>query len=369
METAKERLLKAINHIQPESVPVYILAFDPLDRWLEHAQASDPVDLRAKLGLGLQFARPIYTGPNAELGLDIWGRSVTVMGATGAGYSSVRGGYPLAGATSVAEIDKFPWPDPDDFDYEVVAGVLRSLPDETAKSIRTVYSIQRPGQTRTAAARGLGVGSWIPLLCSIFDLVGMEAALIWMHTQPVLIEAIVAHLEAFHLGFHRRLLAATQGLVDIADFGDDFASQTGLLISPRHWRRFLKPTYAKIYALAKSSGLKVWVHSCGTFRPVLPDMIEMGMDVWETVQAHLPGNEPSVLKREYGRDLAFFGAISSQHTLPYGTPEAVRAEVRERIRVLGQGGGYICGPDHTVMADIPIENVLAMLDEARAFRF
>jgi uroporphyrinogen decarboxylase len=325
--------------------------------------------LRAKLGLGLQFARPVYTGPKAELGLDIWGQSASVMGATGAGYSSVRGGYPLASATSVAEIDRFPWPDPDDFDYEVVAEVLRSVPGETARAIRTVYSIQRPGQTRTATARGLGPGSWIPLLCTVFDLVGMEEALIWLHTQPVLVEAVVAHLEAFLLGFQRRLLEATRGLVDIFDFGDDFASQTGMLISPKHWRRFLKPTYAKIYALGQSYGLKVWIHSCGTFRPVLPDMIEMGMDVWETVQVHLPGNEPEVLKREYGRDLTFFGAISSQHTLPYGTPEAVRAEVRERIRVLGRGGGYICGPDHTVMADVPIENVLAMLEEARAFRF
>jgi len=367
LETAKERVLSAINHLQPQTVPVNILGFDPVDRWLEYFQAADILDLRAKLGLGLQFARPIYLGPNADFGLDIWGRSVNVMGANGAGYSSVRGGYPLGSATSVAEIDKFRWPDPGDFDYEVVAEVLRSVPDQTARAIRTVYSIQRPGQTRMAAARGLG--SWIPLLCTVFDLVGMEGTLVGLYAQPVLIEAIVAHLEAFILGFEQRLLEATRGLVDILDFGDDFASQTGMLLSPKHWRRFLKPTYAKIYALAKSYGLKVWIHSCGTFRPVLPDMIEMGMDVWETVQAHLPGNEPEVLKREYGQDITFFGAISSQHTLPYGTPEAVRAEVRDRIRILGQGGGYICGPDHTVMADVPIENVLAMLDEAAAFRF
>jgi uroporphyrinogen decarboxylase len=112
----------------------------------------------------------------------------------------------------------------------------------------------------------------------------------------------------------------------------------------------------------------VWIHSCGTFRPVLPDMIDLGMDVWETVQTHLPGNDPTELKREYGDHLAFFGAINTQSTLPYGTPDDVRAEVRERIRVLGRGGGYLCGADHTILADAPIENVLAMLDEARNFR-
>jgi len=92
------------------------------------------------------------------------------------------------------------------------------------------------------------------------------------------------------------------------------------MISPAQWRRFLKPTYRKVFAVAKSHGVKVWFHSCGTFRPVLPDLIECGMDVWETVQVHLKGNEPEVLKREYGRDLAFYGAISTQQTLPHGTP-------------------------------------------------
>jgi len=120
--------------------------------------------------------------------------------------------------------------------------------------------------------------------------------------------------------------------------------------------------------LAKDDGMKVWFHCCGTFRPVIPDLIDIGMDVWETVQVHLPGNEPEVLKREYGKDITFFGAINTQRTLPYGTEEEVRAEVRERIRVLGKGGGYICGGDHTILPDVPMANVFAMIDEARKAR-
>jgi len=99
------------------------------------------------------------------------------------------------------------------------------------------------------------------------------------------------------------------------------------------------------------------------------DLIDIGMDVWETVQAHLPGNEPDVLKGEYGDHITFFGGISTQTTLPFGTTDDVRREVRERIRVLGKNGGYICGPDHGIMPDVPMENVLAMYDEARKFRF
>ncbi len=141
------------------------------------------------------------------------------------------------------------------------------------------------------------------------------------------------------------------------------------MISPEHWRRFLKPTYRKVFELLKSYGLKVWFHSCGQFRPVMSDLIDIGMDVWETVQTHLPGNEPEILKREYGEHITFYGGISTQRTLPFGTVDDVRREVRERIRVLGRGGGYIVGPDHGIMPDVPVENVLAMFDEARKFSF
>ena len=111
----------------------------------------------------------------------------------------------------------------------------------------------------------------------------------------------------------------------------------------------------------------MWFHCCGTFREILPDLIDIGMDVWETTQVHLSGNEPEVLKREYGRDITFYGAINTQSTLPFGSSEDVRREVRERIRVLGEGGGYILGGDHTILPDVPMENVLAMMDEARKF--
>jgi len=346
---------------------VHIMGFAPIDRWLKHYGEADNFALREKLGLDIQEARPVYIGRNADLGLDIWGKDSGIGGADGAGYSSARAGYPLAGATSVADVDNFPWPDPDDFDYGITAEVLKTVPDDIARFVKVQYVTQAEGQTRFAAARG--GGPWVPLLCTLFDLFGMQETMINLHAAPKLVEAAVAHIEEFTLSFTRRLLDATQGLADVFHYGDDFAAQRGMLISPEHWRRFLKPTYKKIYELGRSYGLKVWIHECGTFRPVLPDMIDIGMEVWETVQAHLPGNEPEVLKREYGDHLAFYGAINTQSTLPVGTPKEVRAEVRERIRVLGTGGGYICGSDHSIMADVPIENVLAMLDEARAFRF
>ncbi len=97
---------------------------------------------------------------------------------------------------------------------------------------------------------------------------------------------------------------------------------------------------------------------------LLPELIEMGVDVLEPCQVHLPGMAPERLKRDFGSDLVFYGAVNTQHTLPFGSAEAVRQEVRERIRVLGADGGYIVGPDHSVNKDVPPANVVALYDEA-----
>jgi uroporphyrinogen decarboxylase len=366
METSRERFIMTVNHIEPEVVPLYLMGFDEMAKWLKRCDAQDNLDLQTKLGLDVLDVRAVYTGPHAGLGRDIWGKDFSELGSTGFGYSSSRGAYPLAEATSVADVDNFPWPDSDHFDYQVVRDVLETMPADRAKLGKIVYATQAPGQTRVAAARGLG--KWIPLFCGLADLFGMENTLMNLHGAAPVMEATIAHLEHLILGFARRLLDSTDGMIDALFFGDDFSTQSGLMISPADWRRFLKPTYGRLFALVKSYGVKVWFHSCGTFRPVLPDLIDMGMDIWETVQVHLPGNAPEVLKRDFGQHLTFSGAISTQKTLPFGTPEDVSAEVRERIRVLGRGGGYICGGDHFILPDVPDQNVMAMLDEARNFR-
>jgi uroporphyrinogen decarboxylase len=244
--------------------------------------------------------------------------------------------------------------------------MLNKAPQGKARRIDSKYGIAGKKCTREQAAAG---GPWLPLVCNLFNLFGIENTLIYFASDPRLIEVAIRKTEEFTLGFLQNLCQSCRGRAEIAYYGDDFSTQNGMMISPEHWRRFLKPSYARIFALLKRYGLKVWFHSCGQFRPVLGDLIDIGMDVWETVQVHLPGNEPEVLKREYGRHITFYGAISTQTTLPLGTEEDVRREVRERIRVLGRNGGYIVGPDHGIMPDVPVKNVLAMFDEARAFRF
>jgi uroporphyrinogen decarboxylase len=149
--------------------------------------------------------------------------------------------------------------------------------------------------------------------------------------------------------------------------GDDFATQRGMMFDPELWRRYLKPRFAKLFEIGKSAGKFVWFHSCGDITPVLGDLIDIGMDVWETVQLHALPFSPRELKRRFGRNLAFFGGINTQR-LPFATPDAVRAEVAECIEVLGRGGGYIVGPDHHVRPEVPPENAVALFDAAAAFR-
>ncbi|HJW90995.1 MAG TPA: uroporphyrinogen decarboxylase family protein [Anaerolineales bacterium] len=368
METSRERILKCLAHVQPEVTPIFMMSVEDKQAWLTRFSAVDEVDLWLKLGLDLLTVRVPYTGKYAAQDLTIFGQPTdNTYGSLGAGYSKERGHFPLQGASSLAEIEAFPWPDPDEYDYEAAALALQNFPPDKAKGIKLQYSLHKPGQSREASARSSGI--WLPILCNVMDLFGIEETMLNLHLQPELVEATIAHLEDFTLKFSRRALEATHKYVDTVHWGDDFSTQRGLMISATHWRKFLKPTYRKIFDLIKSYGLRCWFHSCGTFRPVLPDLIDMGMDVWETVQVQCPGNEPEVLKREYGQDITFYGAISTQTTLPYGSEAEVRAEVRERIRVLGKGGGYICGNDHLILIDAPMDNVLAMLDEARRFRW
>ncbi len=362
METSRERILKAINHIQPEVTPVHVMGFENVEQWLEHFGAKNDHELRSKLDLDIRSVHGIYNGPNAKRDLSIWGTKQNVSGYKGIGYSKERGEHPLLEAESVADIERFDWPKADEFEFEIVREVLQTVPDK-ACWVAFRYAVAKAGQRREEAA--ISRGFWIPFVCTLFELFGFEETLIKLHYQPKLIEAAIYHLETFILELSKRILEASKGLADIFWFGDDFATDRGLMMSPEHWRKFLKPTYEKVFNLAKSHGRKTWFHCCGNFREVMPDMIDIGMDVWETTQVHLPGNEPEVLKREYGKDICFYGAINTQQTLPFGTPEEVRAEVRERIRVLGKGGGYIVGGDHTILPDVPIDNVLAMIDEAR----
>jgi uroporphyrinogen-III decarboxylase len=144
--------------------------------------------------------------------------------------------------------------------------------------------------------------------------------------------------------------------------GDDIGAQHQMLISPSHWRRYLKPRLANFFAELKhiNPRVKIAYHSDGNIYPIIPDLIEIGLDVLNPVQPACM--DPQKLKRVFGDKLCFWGSIDEQHTLPFGSPQAVQEEVKHRLKTLGKNGGLILGPTHHVQLDTPMENFWAMVN-------
>jgi uroporphyrinogen decarboxylase len=182
---------------------------------------------------------------------------------------------------------------------------------------------------------------------------------------------------ALHPRFVRRLLEGIAGYIletmrilfarfdfDGIAVSDDYGTQGGMIMAPRDWGSLVKPWLAEIYGLAHNHGRTVFHHSCGNILPVIPDLIGIGLDILHPIQPE--AMDVLALKREFGRDLTFCGGLGTQRLLPRGGPEEIRREVRRLKTELGRGGGYILEPGITVQADVPLDNMVAMIEEARA---
>lgn len=148
--------------------------------------------------------------------------------------------------------------------------------------------------------------------------------------------------------------------VDGIFFGDDWGKQSGMIMGPERWRTLFKPHIARLYARVKSAGKFVAQHSCGDIQEIFGDLIDIGLDAYQTVMPEI--YNLSEIKRKFGKNLGFWGAISAQGLLPHGTPQEVKEGVTKTLKIMGAGGGYIAGPTHTITHDVPAENVLAMID-------
>ena len=337
---SRERVMAAVSGDPADRLPAFCFAIDDLDYWLSGFKADSRDELFNIWGLDISrtYCDDYYT---AQPGKTIWGCEDN----WDAGYSGAKI-PPLGNAETIKDIEKHPWPTIEQVDFNEITRQIEGLDDTKGK-------IAYFGFLHTA------------VFCSLCDLFGMDTAMINMHLEPHLIEGCVEKIEHFLLSVFDKTLRKHAKDVDFLWWGDDFSTQRGMMISPDMWRKFLKPTYMRVFDLIKTYNVKIWFHSCGTFAPVLGELVEGGMDVWETVQAHLVDNEPEQLKKNYGKSLTFFGAINCQKTLPFGSTEDVRKEVRERFRVLGRGGGYIAGPDHSLQKNIPWKNIEALYDEVK----
>jgi len=189
---------------------------------------------------------------------------------------------------------------------------------------------------------------------------GIEPVLFDFLENPLFIEELFDRIIDFNLVITKRLCRFP---VDAFHFGDDWGQQHGLIIDPEMWRYFFKKRLKKLYDVVHDAGVPVSIHSCGDITDIIPDLIEIGVNMIMPLQAE--ALDFNFLKKEYGKYLTFWGGVSTQRTLPFGTPVEVRAEIRELKRVLGKNGGYILAPSHELQGDVPLENMLAFIEEAK----
>lgn len=341
----RERQLATLRHEETDRISVDAIWVYNAHEIAEHS-GIDVYDVAEHLGFD---GRMVLLGYEGEFGFSPGGSnpvrwSTIHFDGINAGYTSTRK-FALTHASSVADIEAFEWPDLDLFLYDAAA--------EQARALGETYAVRGP--------------MWVPLFCQACDLFGIEETMIRMATQPAMMEAFFDRITDIYVEICGRLLDACGDSMPIFFLGDDFATQRGLMISPAMWRHFIKPRLARIFEVGKKRGKFVWYHSCGDISAVLPDLIDIGMDLWETVQLHTLPMSPRELKREYGQHISFFGGINTQK-LPFASPEEIREEVRETIEILGEGGGFICGGDHSINADVPPANAVALYESATSFR-
>lgn len=187
---------------------------------------------------------------------------------------------------------------------------------------------------------------------------GLENFLLDFYYRKKEVIYLLDGIVEFHLQMAEKIL--NLGIIDGIYTGDDIGTQRGMLISPDMWRKFFKKRYKKLWSKYKEKDIVIFHHSCGNIIEVVPDMIDIGLDVLTPIQPE--AMEPALLSKEFGKYLSFMGGISTQTTLPYGTPKDVEKEVISRIKILGKHDGYIISPSHEVTSDCKDENFLKLLE-------
>lgn len=255
---------------------------------------------------------------------------------------------PLADAQTAADINAFVWPDPWTGREE------QYLKDRIQ---RLYYG------TDKALFAGLPM-----LVCSFFEislvLFGFENFMMKLAAERDLVEYWLDAKLAHDLAILDKFLGIAGPYLEVIQMNDDFGAQDTLQISPRLYRELFKPRQRQWIEFVKArTPAKVFMHCDGAIRELLPDFIEIGIDVLNPLQTSARGMDPREIKRQFGRNLAFWGGgVETQTTLPFGTCDDIRREVRERIKLLGPGGGYVFAPIHNLQPDIPPDKILAIYE-------
>lgn len=343
--TPRERVLTAVGRERPDRTPADYKAEPEVNRaMMARLEVDSYEDLLRRLEIDIRRLEPRYVGPEYrqfEGGVfeDYWGIRSKHLKADHGSYD-MHVETPLWSARSVADMEAHPWPTPDIFDYSVMREQCRRYEG---------HAVMYEGAdlfTRPCILRN------------------MENVMFDMVERPDMAHYLFDRFTTFYCEDITRALEATDGGFDVYCEWSDYGTQRALLMSIPMFREFLAPYLKRMIDHCHAAGLKFMAHSCGAIRPLIPDLIELGIDILDPIQVAAEGMDPAGLKRDFGGRLAFHGGVCTQRTLPFGTTDEVRAAVLDRVATLGRGGGYILASSHDLSADTPPDNVLAMYDPA-----
>jgi uroporphyrinogen decarboxylase len=377
--TSRERVLAAINHNEPDRVPIIIgtsnttaMKMKPYQRLKEHLgiQAQDGYiynwpelgsaaldeetlvrlhsDARGVLD---RFPEGTYrrnqNRPPHSPFIDDWGIG-QIETEPGVWFPGL---HPLAEASTLEDIEAYPWPDMDDPTRVAhVGNEAGRLAEENEYAIIATPWLLFPFERANA-------------------LMGMEGFLPQLVINPEFAQALLRRITDLCKSLMGHFLDELDDNVDIIKIGDDLGTQDSLLISPKMYREYLKPLHAEFISFIKErTEAKVFFHTDGDVFNLVEDFIEIGIDILNPIQTSA-GKMANLeeLKKRFGIRMTFCGAIDTQDLLPYGSPDQVRQEVERVIAALGPGGGYMVASVHTIMDDVPPENILAMEDAVEEF--
>jgi len=370
---SRERVLASLNHREPDRVPfdlgstvvtgISVTAYRGLRKELglpdrepvlvdvtqQIAQIDEAVMVR--LGVDTQGVSP-RSSATFEIEIKDGGDHTYFHDEFGTGWKMPKKGgfyydmyeFPLAGdGITAADVRAHAWPDP--LDARRFVG-LRAAAQAVRDSGRAVV-------VGSMSAGILEVFAWTRGFLDYFADLAAD--------QP-LAEAFLEQTLELQMAYWDRMIDEIGDLIDVAATADDFSGQNGLLFSPDTYRRLVKPRHARLFELIhRRSDAKIFFHSCGSVRAAIPDLIDAGVDILNPVQVSATGMDSADLKREYGRDLVFWGGgVDTQHVLGDGSTQEVRDEVRRRVTDLMPGGGFIFNTVHNIQANVPPANIVAM---------
>jgi uroporphyrinogen decarboxylase len=273
--------------------------------------------------------------------------NINVFGVARDGYGYGQPmGHPLADVASVEEVDAYPWPDPDWADVSHIR--------QDALKWNGEYAIM--------------CGEWSPFFHDAIDLLGMENMMILMYEEPEIVHAVFNHIVDYYYAVTKRIMEEAADAIDIFFIGNDLGSTTGPLLGVELFDEFLAPHIKRLCDLAHSHGLFTQMHVCGSFKQLMPSLVECGVDALQSLQPNIRNMAPAELKRDFGDKMILNGCIDSVEILIDSTPETVREVTIETLKIMMPGGGYILSPSHDYLLEMtPVDNVITMYDTALEF--